>query len=613
MNIQDFYDGKEFEAYEYLGAHVTDQGVVFRTYAPHAIDAAVIGTFSSWKECPMHRVENGEFWECLLKDAAPGDMYKFRIYREDGTFLDHADPYAFFSELRPGTASVIYDRSGYTFHDSDWMWQRRDRKNEPMNIYEVHLGSWRRSDDPEKLARALDEAKKGGPAVDMSGGWYSYAAIARQLIPYLKKNHYNYVEFMPLNEYPADESWGYQATGFFSATSRYGSPDGLKKLIDTCHRNGIGVILDIVTVHFAPNDYGLRLYDGTPVYEYPAAGNGLSEWGTINFNHSKGDVRSFLSSMGEYWLHDFHFDGLRYDAVGNLIYWQGDPNRGVNDISLRFLKDMNQGLKQRDGNVILIAEDSSSYPDVTKPVSEGGLGFDYKWDMGWMNDTLNFFRTEPACRYRDYHKLTFSMMYYYNEKYLLPFSHDETVHGKASILQKMAGEYELKFPQARTLYLYMYTHPGKKLNFMGNEIGQIREWDEKKEQDWFLTKYPLHDSFHRFLTDLGKIYMDHPSFWERDYRRDGFEWIDADDTRQCIYVYRRRADSESIMCMFNLSEYTQTYHYSVGGPQVLKLLIDTDNVIYSGTTEKPEKTVRVPADGLYVTLKPFEGRCYQET
>lgn len=613
MNIQGFYDGKEFEAYEYLGANVTKGGVMFRTYAPHALDVSVIGTFSKWKERPMHRVENGEFWELFLPEAKPGDMYKFRIYKQDGKFLDHADPYAFFSELRPGTASVIYDRHKYKFHDNDWMWERRDRHNEAMNIYEIHLGSWHRSDDAEKLAKALDAEKKGGPAVDVSGGWYSYEELADLLIPYLLKNHYNYLEIMPLNEYPADESWGYQSLGFFSATSRYGNPDGLKKLIDKCHLKGIGVLLDIVTVHFAPNDYGLRLYDGTPVYEYPETGNGVSEWGTVNFNHSKGDVRSFLSSMAEYWLHDFHFDGLRYDAVGNLIYWQGNEGRGVNDIAINFLKGMNAGLKQRDGNVILIAEDSSAYPNVTKPVSEGGLGFDYKWDMGWMNDTLSFFQTGPEYRFRDYHKLTFSMMYFYNERYLLPLSHDETVHGKASIMQKMYGDYKIKFPQARALYFYMYTHPGKKLNFMGNEIGQLREWDEKKEQDWFLTKYPLHDSFHRYIKELSELYLAHPAFWERDYKPDGFEWIDADDTQQCIYVYRRRAASESIACIMNLSAYTQTYHYSVGGPQTLKLLIDSDNSIYSGTTFKPTKTVTVPADGIYMTLKPFEARCYLET
>lgn len=613
MDIQDFYDGNAFDAYEYLGANTGKNGVTFRTYAPHALDVSLIGSFSKWKEMPMHRVDNGEFWELTTKKAKSGDMYKFRIYRQDGTFLDHADPYAFYSELRPGTASVVYDRHGYQFHDDDWMWMRRDRKNGPMNIYEIHLGSWRRSDDPDELSKALDLEKNGGPAVDVSAGWYSYADIAEQLIPYLQENHYNYLEIMPLSEFPADESWGYQTLGFFSATSRYGDPDGLKKLIDECHQHNIGVILDIVTVHFAPNDYGLRLYDGTPVYEYPAAGNGISEWGTVNFNHSKGDVRSFLSSMGEYWLHDFHFDGLRYDAVGNLIYWQGSESRGLNAIGIEFLKGMNAGLKAIDGNVILIAEDSSSYPGVTHPVSEGGLGFDYKWDMGWMNDTLNYFRTDPPYRVRDYHRITFSMMYFYNENYLLPLSHDEVVHGKASIMQKMAGPYEKKFPQARALYIYMYTHPGKKLNFMGNEIGQMREWDEKKAQDWFLTRYPLHDSFHRFITDLSALYIEHPAFWERDYRRDGFEWIDADDDKQCIYVYRRRAESESIMCIMNFSDFTQTYHYSVGGPQTLQLLLDSDNVIYSGTTENPPEEVTVPADGIYLALKPFEARIYLET
>ena len=616
MDLQDFYNGEEFKAFEYLGAQCGKKNVVFRTYAPNAEAVSVIGEFNGWTDTPMQKVENGQFWEAEVDNAKPGQMYKFRIYGPDGNFMDHADPYAFFSEKRPGTASVIYDRKGYEFHDADWMWTRRDRTKEPLNIYEMHMGSWRRKDDPEIHARELDEAKAQGIGIDVSDGWYTYDEIVGQIIPYLMENHYNYLEIMPLNEYPADESWGYQSLGFFSATSRYGNPDGLKRLIDTCHQHGIGVILDVITVHFAVNDYGLWKYDGTPLYEHAFADKSTSEWGSCNFNHSRGDVRSFLNSASEYWLSDFHFDGLRFDAVGNLIYWQGSENLGIDENAIVFLQNMNRGLKKLDGNVLLIAEDSSAYPGVTKPVSEGGLGFDYKWDMGWMNDTLNYFRTPPQNRSAEYHKLTFSMQYFYNEKYLLPLSHDEVVHGKATIMQKMAGDYADKFPQGRALYLYMMTHPGKKLNFMGNEIGQLREWDEKREQDWFLTKYPIHDAYHRLTVDMNEIYMKHSAFWQKDYDRLGFQWIEADDTSQSVYVYRRTSDTEGILCFFNFSNEEQTYYYRPTGDENLHLLIDSDNCIYNGTTpeDKLERLIRVRKKNgaVPVTLAPYSARLYQE-
>ncbi|MGN0364019.1 MAG: 1,4-alpha-glucan branching protein GlgB [Bilifractor sp.] len=616
MDLKDFYDGQEFYAFDYLGAQCQKRGVVFRTYAPNAEAVSVIGEFNGWTDTQMEKVENGQFWEVKVRNAKPGQMYKFRIYGPDGSCRDHADPYAFFSEKRPGTASVIYNRNGYEFHDADWMWTRRDRKKEPLNIYEMHLGSWRRRDDPEIHARALDDAKAQGIGIDVSDGWYTYDELVGQIVPYLQENHYNYLEIMPLNEYPADESWGYQSLGFFSATSRYGNPDGLKRLIDTCHLHGIGVILDVVTVHFAVNDYGLWRYDGTPLYEHDLADRSTSEWGSCNFNHSRGDVRSFLNSASEYWLKDFHFDGLRFDAVGNLIYWQGDQNQGTDENAIAFLKNMNNGLKKIDGNVMLIAEDSSAYPNVTAPVSRGGLGFDYKWDMGWMNDTLNYFRTPPQERMGAYHKLTFSMQYFYNESYLLPLSHDEVVHGKATIMQKMAGDYEDKFPQGRALYIYMMTHPGKKLNFMGNEIGQLREWDEKREQDWFLTKYPIHDAYHRFTVDMNALYMQHSAFWQKDYDRVGFQWIEADDTRQCVYVYRRTSDTEGILCFFNFSRQEQTYLYRPTGDENLHLLIDSDDCIYNGTTPEEKLIQRIEVrkrkGAVPITLPPYSARLYQE-
>lgn len=609
MNLQSFFDGKEFELDKFLGAHCTDDGVIFRTYAPAAKAVGVIGEFNNWQSTPMKRIENGQFWEVKIAAAKPGQMYKFQVTGPNGGVVDHADPYAFYSEMRPGTASVIYDRRTYHFHDDAWMRARTCGFDKPLNIYEMHLGSWRRKDDQEELVRRLDEAKEKGVGIDVSDGWYHYDEIGDMLIPYLQENHYNSVEFMPLNEYPADESWGYQGTGFFSATSRYGHPDGLKKLIDQLHKAGISVILDIVTVHFATNYYGLANFDGTPLYEYNNDAVSHSEWGSCNFNHSRGDVASFLNSASDFWLREYHFDGLRFDAVGNLIYWQGDEKRGVNNNTVQFIRNMNEGLKRRHPTAMLIAEDSSAYPGVTRAVRDGGLGFDYKWDLGWMNDTLHYFQTDPPYRTANYHKLTFSMAYFYNEKFILPFSHDEVVHGKATILQKMAGNYEMKFPQGRALYLYMYSHPGKKLNFMGSEVGQLREWDEKREQDWMLTKYPLHDGFHHFLMKLNDIYMDHPALWHDDYSEGGFKWLEADDTEHNVYAFVRKSGNEKILCLFNFSGQPQHFWYK--GNETLSLLLDSDDAKYGGNTENEVKTIKSsPSGQIDFVLPAFSGKMY---
>lgn len=606
MDLGAFYAGREFELYRDLGAHCGEGGVTFRTYAPAAAGVSVIGEFSDWQDRPMQRALNGQFWETTVAEAKAGQMYKFRIYGNGGSYQDHADPYAWSSELRPGTASIIYDERTYQFKDQDWMKTRSVHLMESLNIYELHLGSWKRRDDPLKHAKRIDEAKEKGEGIDVSYGWYSYEELADRLIPYLKDHGFSAVEFLPLSEYPADESWGYQATGFFSATSRYGSPDGLMTLIDRLHRAGISAILDIVTVHFAVNDYALANFDGTPLYEYPNQDIGMSEWGSCNFNHSRGDIASFLNSASDFWLSVYHFDGLRFDAVGNLIYWMGNESRGVNYQALQFIKNQNAGLKARHPSAMLIAEDSSAYPGVTAPVSEGGLGFDYKWDMGWMHDTLDFLSTDPLYRKANYHKLTFSMAYFYKERYLLALSHDEVVHGKAAILQKMAGTYEMKFPQARTLYLYMMTHPGKKLNFMGNEWGQLREWDEKREQDWMLLDYPIHQSFARFMTDLNALYAKHPALWEKDYERDGFTWLEADDTDHVIYAYLRKGGSEQILVVLNFSGQPQRFCCRAEGK--LTLLLDTDDARYGGN-----KKTEDPYEGLDqndLLLPAFSGRAY---
>lgn len=592
MDYYGFYTGKEFEAYKYLGAHVESEGTVFRVFAPQASRITVRGDFNGWEETELNRIYNGQFWEVFVNNAKPGMIYKYKVYKCDGSVTEHCDPYGFGMELRPAWGSVIRDLDSYDFGDEEWMESRDDCKDRPLNIYEMHMGSFKREEGES---------------------WYSYEEVAQKLIPYLKENNYNYVEVMPISEHPCDESWGYQNTGFYAPTSRYGTADQLKKFIDECHRNEIGVILDFVPVHFAVDDYALAKFDGTQLYEYPHNSVGVSEWGSCNFIHSRGEVRSFLQSAANYWISEFHFDGLRMDAISRIIYWQGDENRGVNNQAVEFIKDMNKWLKDKYPSIILAAEDSTNYANVTKPVDEGGLGFDYKWDMGWMNDTLAYFKTAPELRSSNYHKLTFSMMYFYNENYLLPLSHDEVVHGKATIIQKMNSEYEDKFPQARAMYMYMYGHPGKKLNFMGNEIGQFREWDEKREQDWDILKYPLHDSFHNYMKELNKIYMEHSALSCDDFKEAGFRWIDCHQEKRCIYAFERISSDERIIMIFNFSDKMQEgYSFNIGNGSKLHLLLNSEDERYAGKDKEREGTTEVGDNGnAVIDLFPFSALMYE--
>lgn len=592
MDMYGFYTGKIFDAYEYLGCHLEDGGAVFRTFAPAALRIAVIGDFNNWSETEMYKVYDGNFWECKIESAKAGMKYKFRIYKRDGSFIDHCDPYGYGMELRPQNASIIRDLYRYQFNDAGWMKKRTDCKNKPLNIYELHLGSWKNNTENEN-------------------GWFTYLELADRLIPYLKENHYNYIELMPISEHPCDNSWGYQNTGFYSPTSRYGTADELKEFIDKCHINDIGVILDFVIVHFAVDDYALADYDGTALYEYPHRDVGNSEWGSKNFIHSRGEVQSFLQSNANYWIKEFHFDGLRMDAVSNIIYWQGDEKRGVNTNALNFIKHMNQGLKQMYPSVILAAEDSTSYSNVTRPVEMGGLGFDYKWDMGWMNDTLSYFKENTYDRIRDYHKLTFSMMYFYNENYLMPFSHDEVVHGKATIIQKMNGDYEGKFPQARALYMYMYAHPGKKLNFMGNEIAQFREWDEKREQDWMLLAYPKHDLFHQFMQRLNEIYMNNSAFYERDYDREGFEWVDCANEKHCTYAFLRKSAGQTVLAVFNFSDTpVMGYELRIKDGKIAELLLNSNWKGFDGSEDTEKGEYPIKDDTLKVNMESMSAKYF---
>ena len=557
MDMYGFYSGKVFDAYKYLGAHVKENQVTFRTFAPNALKIELIGEFNDWNGIEMKRTDDDNFFECSIENAKPGMLYKYKIYNKNGGCVEHCDPYGFGMEVRTNTASIIRDLDKYKFNDDEWIKRRSDCKDKPLNIYEVHLGSWRKKSD---------------------NTWYTYREISELLIPYVKEYGYNYIEIMPLSEHPCDESWGYQNTGFFSPTSRYGTAIDLMYFIDKCHENNIGVIMDFVPVHFAIDEFALANYDGTSLYEYPYEDIEMSQWGSKNFIHSRGEVRSFLQSAANYWLEEYHFDGLRVDALSNIIYWQGNSDRGENKGAIEFIKGMNQGLKALHPTAILAAEDSTAYPKVTEKVENGGLGFDYKWDMGWMNDTLEYFKMHPYDRKRAYHKLTFSMMYFYSEHFLMPLSHDEVVHGKATIIQKMHGEYEDKFKQVRALYMYMYAHPGKKLNFMGNEIGQFREWNEKREQDWDILNYPMHNNFNKFMKKLNNVYLEYPALYKNDYKYSGFKWIDCQQEDKCIYVFERICEEQRIIAIFNFSnEEQKNYELKVDSINKMRLIIDSNS------------------------------------
>ena len=600
MNIQDFYIGKSFDAYEFFGAHKIGDKILFRVYAPNAAKVSLVGEFNDWQEEAMEQQHQSGIYSITSEKARVGMMYKYCIHTRDGQVVYHCDPYGFAMELRPNTASYIVDLDEYKFNDDEWMNNRDKCYNKPLNIYEIHMGSWMTRKDK-----------------DINNGWYRYNEIADTLINYVKENGFTHIEIMPLCEHPVDCSWGYQNTGFFSPTSRYGTNRDLKELIDKCHRANVGVILDFVPVHFAVDDYGLAKFDGTELYEYPHRDVGASEWGTCNFIHSRGEVCSFLQSSANYWLKEYHFDGLRMDAISRAIYWQGNPARGVNSCAINFIRNMNDGLHKLHPTAMIIAEDSTAYPKVTAPVEYNGLGFDYKWDLGWMNDTLEYFKIPPKERPNHYYKLTFSMEYFYNELFLLPFSHDEVVHGKATIIQKMWGDYDDKFKQCRALYMYMYTHPGKKLNFMGNEIAQFREWDEKREQDWQLIKMPLHDAFNKYIKRLNEVYDNYEALYENEYDSSYFKWLEVNAPEKSVYIYERGRDDHRIIVALNFSdnEYAP-FTFKVEEELRLREIVNSDSDIYGGSTGgvRSDVTTTKEDDNLYnlsINLKPFSGIIYE--
>lgn len=543
--------GEHTTLYEKMGAHIIKErnkiiGTQFRVYAPNAREVFLVGNFNEWQRShSMEREIDGVF-QLYVDGLKSLEDYKYLIITHDGREIYKADPYAFFSQVRPDTASTTYN-SRYKFKDDLWMYNRvnYDFKEQPVSIYEVHLGSWK-----QKFANK----NEGGAPVE---AFNSYKEITPLLIEHIKENNYTHIELLPITEHPLDASWGYQVTGYYSPTSRYGKPDELKYLVDQCHQAGIGVILDWVPLHFCKDAHGLYQFDGSWLYEYSYEQDRENhQWGTANFDLAKGLTRSFLLSNLKYWLEYFHFDGIRVDALSYLLYWRGETDEDkINHAAIDFIKRVNAMVHTDYKGVLMIAEDSSSFPKVTHSLEDGGIGFDMKWDLGWMNDTLKF--VERPSIYRKYHsnEITFGMYYNQNEQFLLPLSHDEVVHGKHSIIEKMNGDYEDKFHLARVYYSFYFAHPGKKLLFMGNEWGHIREWHEYTEMDWGLLQFPIHHSFYQMMKTLSTFYRENDAFWKYDYQAydKGFKWVRI-DSEASLYAFSRMSDDQEIFTIHNFND-----------------------------------------------------------
>ena len=529
-----FHRGEYRQAYEYLGAHPTRSSTIFRIWAPSAKSVAVVGDFNDWiarEEDYCRKLNNVGLWEVEIKKVKKGFLYKYQIETSWGEKILKSDPYAFYSELRPHTASIVNGKPKFRWGDKKWLNNREIGYAKPINIYEVHLGSWKKKED---------------------GTYYNYKEIAELLVKYMLEMNYTHIEIMPIIEYPFDGSWGYQGTGYYSVTSRYGTPEDFMYFINCFHKNNLGVILDWVPGHFCKDSHGLYRFDGSACYEYEDSSLGENEWGSANFNVTRNEVRSFLLSNLYFWTKEFHIDGIRMDAVSNMLYYRDGLSE--NKHSVEFLQYINQSLHEEYPDVMLIAEDSSAWPLVTKYQEDGGLGFDFKWNMGWMNDTLKYMEQDPFFRKSHHGKLTFSFMYAFSENFILPLSHDEIVHGKNSILNKMPGYYENKLAHVKNLYSYQMTHPGKKLNFMGNEFVQGLEWRYYEQLEWQLLKDNKgSQDIQKYVKALNQMYLEEEALWHDG--QDGFEWIEHENINENMLIFLRKTPNmeDFIIAVFNFS------------------------------------------------------------
>jgi len=578
-----FSEGKHWHAYRFFGAHHHEvdgvKGVLFSTWAPSAERISIIGNFNQWdgRYHPM-RVRGGNgVWELFIPGLTAGELYKFEIRnRDDGSLHVKMDPYAQQSELRPGTASVIAPQPRHDWQDEPWMTKRAaaDWLHQPHSVYEVHLGSWKRNAD---------------------GDFLSYREMAKDLAPYVKELGFTHIELLPVTEHPLDISWGYQTTGYFSPTSRFGSPDELRYLIDQCHQHDIGVILDWVPGHFPKDAHGLARFDGSALYEHADPRQGEhQDWGTLIFNYGRSEVTNFLLSSAMYWLEEFHIDGLRVDAVASMLYldysreadqWVPNKHGGRENLEvIEFLKHLNTVLHQTHPGCLIAAEESTSYPMVSRPAHMGGLGFSMKWNMGWMHDILKYMQQDAIHRRYHHDSLTFGLLYAFTENFVLPFSHDEVVHGKGSMLTKMPGDEWQRFANLRLLYTFMFTYPGKKLLFMGSEFGQGTEWNCEKALDWYVLQYPLHAGIKTLVSDLNKLYTQTPALYRHEFDPQGFEWLDCSDREQSILSYIRKDGEQHVITIFNFTPVPRE-NYRIGVPELAQyqIILSSDSQFYGGS------------------------------